>query len=481
MDQKNPHENEPIVRDEKYMKMFDEWLQQKNAEQQQEAEQLDGTAAAFAESHAEAGQTMQPEEGTAPSNPSTWDGSFQTAGQPPKPPEPPKKKKGKAKRVWLLIGILVVGIAVGVLVTILCTSPSSLIPGMAPTQEQPQASQDNGQASETPNLDGETPTISDYNNPVPEIAESVSPGVVGVTASYTQQSQQPYGESSVVSSRGTGFIISTDGYIITNNHVIADGESFMVTMQDGTEHEAQLIGSDSTLDIAVLKIEAEGLTALSIGNSDNLQVGELVVAIGNPQGAGENLTGTVSVGYVSALHRELMFNNTRQEFIQTDAALNPGNSGGPLVNSDGEVIGVVTLKSLVSSVNSDGSTVDTEGIGFAIPINAAIEAATEIIETGSVSRPGIGVYCTFLDEETATQAGVVSGMYIRDFMEISPAHQAGMQAGDIITAYDGNPVETGDDLIEYIGSKEVGDQITLTVWRDGQEMEITITLADTNA
>ena len=545
MENNNP--NEPIVRDEKYMQMFDEWLRKKKEEEQVQAgesaasepgkgnepaweseeqrrleaeriaeeqrrleaeriaeEQRRLEAERIAEEQRrleaqrqtnQAGYVNSGDRQPTSGNTGGWDGNFNPPSQPPRPPKPPKKS-GTGKKVWILIGILVAGIALGVLVTLLCTSPSLFVgswnarpaqsqqdpqpsASAADQDSQPSANQNNG-TGEAPDLDGKTPTITDYTNPVPEIAENVAPGVVGVTAAGVQKAQEPNGEDTIVKSRGTGFIISTDGYIVTNNHVVEGRDSFVVTMQDGTEYEAKYIGSDSTLDIAVLKIEAEGLTALSIGDSDSVKVGELAVAIGNPQGAGQNLTGTVSVGYISAVNRELMFNNSKQKFLQTDAAMNPGNSGGPLVNAKGEVIGVVTLKSLISTVSSDGSTVATEGIGFAIPINSAIQAANEIIETGTVSKPGIGIYGAFINEEVASQNQVVSGMIISDFMEVSPAYEAGMRQGDIITEYDGNKVETGDDLIAYIKEKKVGDQITFKVWREGKEMTMKVTLENTN-
>lgn len=527
MDNHNPQE--PIVRDEKYMEMFDQWLRQQKAEErrQEELQRQQGQAGEGetyaqeagkaeppaqknwaaqrlaeeqgraetqrlaeeqrrAEAQREAERFRQTPEARRQSQPAQWDGSFYPQGQPPKPP-----KKSRAKKVWLWIGILIGGIALGVAVTLLCTAAPRWAnswaeePGPAAEQQTQKPSQASGNqgggTGQAPNLDGKAPAITDYSNPVPEIAENTAPSVVGVMAEGADQGEAA-GEMGMVKSRGTGFIISTDGYIVTNNHVVEGKNAFTVTMQDGTEHEAKYIGSDVTLDIAVLKIDADNLTALPIGDSDSVRVGELVVAIGNPQGAGQNLTGTVSVGYISAVNRELMFNNTKQKFLQTDAAMNPGNSGGPLVNSKGEVIGVVTLKSLISTVAQDGSTVTTEGIGFAIPIKSAIAAATEIIETGTVTKPGIGIYCGYVDEETAAEEKIVAGMFVSDFMTVSPAYDAGMRQGDVITEYDGNKVKTGQDLIEYIKGKKVGDTITFKVWRKGekQELEMKVTIANTN-
>ena len=290
--------------------------------------------------------------------------------------------------------------------------------------------------------------------------------------------QQGPGGQMQASSRGTGFVISSSGYIMTNYHVISGGAKFVVTDHDGTEYDAKLVGGDENLDVAVLKIEAN-LPALAIGDSESTRVGEMVVAIGDPAGAGQNLTGTVTVGYVSAVNRELLFNNMRQKFIQMDAAVNPGNSGGPLFNSKGEVIGMVTLKSLVSSVDASGSTINTEGIGFAIPINSAIDAAQQIISSGSVQRPGIGIRYSTITQQMAEANNLVPGNLVATFMGGSTAQQAGLEVGDIITRCDGQDVMEVN-MSDIVNSKKIGDSIAVTVWRDGQELEFTILIGDVN-
>ena len=223
--------------------------------------------------------------------------------------------------------------------------------------------------SELPSIGGKLPVISDTLNPVPDIVEQLEAGVVNIT---TQQVTLDDNKNPSVKdiSGGSGFVISEDGYIVTNNHVIAGGSQFIVKDSDGIEYDAGFVGCNSELDIAVLKIETKKkLTCMPIGSSGRLRLGEMAIAIGNPYGAGANLSGTVTVGYVSAINRQLVFNGTTQNFIQTDAALNMGNSGGPLLNSKGEVIGVNTLKSVVASHLPDGTAINSEGIGFAIPID----------------------------------------------------------------------------------------------------------------
>ena len=341
--------------------------------------------------------------------------------------------------------------------------------GITPTPSASQGSGPVGGGDTDASIGGTAPTITDQINPIPEIAETALKSVVGVTTMQSQGGQlQP-------SARGTGFVISSSGYIVTNYHVIKDGEQFVVTDHDGNEYAGTLIGGDKNLDIAVLKIDAE-LPAVAIGDSDATRVGEQVIAIGDPSGAGQNLTGTVTVGYVSAVNRELMFNNIRQKFIQTDAAVNPGNSGGPLFNTKGEVVGVVTLKSLVSSANSG---VSTEGIGFAIPINNAIDAAQQIISSGSVQRPGIGIRYSEVTQATAEANNLVPGNMIATFMNGSTAQQAGLQVGDIIIRCEGQDV-TKVNMSDLVNAKKVGESIEVTVWRDGQEMDFTIPIGDVN-
>lgn len=399
-------------------------------------------------------------------------------------PAQPVKKPRKGLRILALVSIIVGSILVGALLFGFVILP--MVQGVTsavqqpPTQQeepsaQPQAS---NEPAELPDFGSSAPQIQNGANPVPEIAAESADSVVGVR---TQETAYISGEEPQVTSisRGTGFVVSDEGYIVTNYHVVSSGTQIVVTLQDGTEHSAEYIGGDEQLDVAVLKVTDVQLKSLPIGNSDETQVGELVVAIGDPAGAGENLTGTVTVGYVSAVNRELLFNGQRQKFFQTDAAVNPGNSGGPLVNSKGEVIGIITLKSLISTFDSAGNAVTTEGIGFAIPINTAMETVQKIISTGgNVERPGIGVYYSEVTEEDAENWGVPQGAMVRSFMENSPAEAAGLQVYDVVTACDGKEITQLDDLSNIISEKKIGDVITLTVWRNGATKDIEVTIGN---
>ncbi|MBR4079145.1 MAG: trypsin-like peptidase domain-containing protein, partial [Christensenellaceae bacterium] len=332
-----------------------------------------------------------------------------------------------------------------------------------------------------PHIGGNAPTITDYVNPVPDIAEQLSDGVVLITTEVTTQFRDGKEQTDTISG-GTGFVISEEGFIVTNNHVIEGGSSFMVTLPNKSEYSAKLVGTDTETDLAVLKIEPkETLTVLPIGNSDKVRVGEMVIAIGNASGAGETLTGSVTVGYVSAVNREISFNGTQQAFIQTDAALNSGNSGGPLVNSKGEVVGVCTLKSLISSYTEYGESINSEGLGFAIPINKAMEKVQRIILSGSIKKPGIGLNYYQLNEEYCKEHNVPMGLLIDSFMPDSPSERAGLKVGDIIVKADGTPIEKIESISAYIGEKGIGGKVVFTVYRDGEYLDYSIDIEDVNA
>ena len=265
---------------------------------------------------------------------------------------------------------------------------------------------------------------------------------------------------------GSGFIIREDGYILTNNHVTANGSDITVTFSDGRIVDATLVGANPGYDLAVLKVDETGLPAVTLGSSSALEVGDSAIAIGSPLG----LQGTVTAGIVSALNRpvtaggegELSFINA----IQTDAAINPGNSGGPLVDGNGAVIGVNSA--IAALGGSMGGQVGIIGLGFAIPIDTAARIATEIISTGRSSTPIIGVQ---LDMQYAGPGARVAGI-----TDDGPAAAAGLREGDVITALDGTPVVDATDLIVDVRSLAPGDQVTLTVERDGAEREVSLVL-----
>ena len=306
--------------------------------------------------------------------------------------------------------------------------------------------------------------ITKTDSPVVAIAQKAGPSIVGVKVSYMSQSL--FGGVQEADEEGSGIIYSEDGYIITNYHVIESAinnssATVEVTLANSDEtYTASIIGSDSTTDLAVIKIDKTGLTKAEFGESSSLQVGELAVAIGNP--LGQELAGSVTVGYISALNRKLTTDGRTYKLIQTDAAINPGNSGGALVNSEGKIIGINTVKI--------GAT-DVEGIGFSIPSDDAIPIIKELIENKKIVRPYIGLSGINIDETTAKRSNVVQGIYVAQVYNNTPAKNAGIQKGDIIVGVDGTEITTMEEL------KKVGDTITLKINRAGKEVELKVTLA----
>ena len=290
----------------------------------------------------------------------------------------------------------------------------------------------------------------------------------GGTQEYTQKAA------------GSGVIISEDGYVLTNNHVISGADKITVYVNpgDGSEeksYEATLIGSSESNDIAVLKIDATGLNAAAFGDSDQLEVGELAVAIGNPMG---QVHGSVTAGIISAVEQELTIDDVTINAIQTDAAINPGNSGGPTFNAAGQVIGInSSIASTATSSDSAGSI----GIGFAIPSNLVKRVADEIIKDGKVKHVALGVVIksdtveadgvtrggATITKSSATGSAVVSG---------GPADKAGLKEGDTIVAFNGNAVNNNYSLLGYVRAAALGDKVTLTIVRDGKTMDVDVTL-----
>ena len=287
---------------------------------------------------------------------------------------------------------------------------------------------------------------------------------VGITTSITGTNYWGYQTQAAAS--GSGFIISADGYILTNHHVIEDANSITVTLYDGKTYEAELIGSDESNDIAVIKIDADGLTPVVLGSSEALSVGDDVVAIGNPLG---ELTFSLTRGIVSALDRTITTESATMELIQTDCAINSGNSGGALFNMYGEVIGIVNSKYSSSGMNE----ASIDNIGFAIPIDNVRGIVESLIKNGYVSKPYIGVSLTDLSEENLSY-GLPQGAAIGAVTEGAPAAEAGIQVGDIITAVNGEAIENSSDLIAKVKKCQAGDELTLSVYRKGEELEITV-------
>ena len=309
-----------------------------------------------------------------------------------------------------------------------------------------------------------------------QVADMVSPSVVVITTEQVVYSQWSwYGQSQVESGAGSGVIISSDGYILTCAHVVDGASSITVTIDD-KDYTATLVGEDTTSDVAVIKIDATGLTPATVGDSDNLKVGQSVMAVGNPLG---ELGGTVTGGMISALNRSVTIQGTSStntmSLIQMDASVSPGNSGGGLFNMSGELVGIVNAKS---------SSSDAEGLGFAIPINDAIKVAQELLENGYVTgRPYLGItYLGVEDAQTAAQLGVNAyGVYVVEVVKGGPAERAGLQSGDRIVSIDGTEIASKDDLGTLMQKHAAGDTLNITIARNGQMQTVSVTLGEKNA
>lgn len=274
-------------------------------------------------------------------------------------------------------------------------------------------------------------------------------------------------------SSGTGIIMSSDGYVITNHHVITGALVISVLTNDNQEYEAALVGSDEMSDLAVLKIDARGLQAAEFGDSSKLRVGDSVVAIGDPLGV--QLRGTMTNGIISAINRDLTVGDRTMTLIQTNAALNNGNSGGPLINCYGQVIGINTVK--MSSYYT--ATASVEGLGFAIPISVAKPIIDELIENGYVAgRPAIGISGDSLPSYYRTYYRLPDGVYVTSVNEGSDAKAKGIREGDIVTAINGEKICSIDELNTVKNQYAAGDEVTLTIYRSGTYYEVTVTLVD---
>ena len=325
-------------------------------------------------------------------------------------------------------------------------------------------------------------SLENYSDTSVYAANKVLPSIVGIKIEYTVNSTSIFGRSnsSAATASGSGIIISEDGYILTNNHVVSSSSSesnsyyqiseatkVTVTLfNDETEYEAKIVGQDEQTDLAVIKIEKSGLTKAEFADSDDVKVGEFAMAVGNPV----NMTSTVTTGIISAVNRKITDSDGKTyTCIQTDAAINSGNSGGALVNSEGKVIGINTLKLSGTGI---------EGIGFAIPINSTTDITSQLIQYSKVKRPFIGISGIDLDESTAKKYNLVVGVYVKSVEDFSSAEKGGLKAGDVITEADGKSIKSMDELNEIKNSHQIGDTIKLKINRDGSEKEITLTLGE---
>ena len=350
----------------------------------------------------------------------------------------------------------------------ICLISMSIFLGGCGSDEQSATSSSSVAASYASSEKSTAPISDARNNPIVQAAKKVGPAVVGITNKAVARDWFNR-QVEIDKGTGSGVIFRSDGYIVTNNHVIEGAKDITVALADGRTLPATLVGTDPYSDLAVIKVDATDLPTAEFGNSDDIMVGEPAIAIGNPLGL--EFQGSVTAGVISALNRTLTIGDNRLKLLQTDAAINPGNSGGALVNADGQVIGINSAKLAATGV---------EGIGFAIPINTAKPIIDELINKGHVTYPYLGV--GVLDKQTAAQAGyklnVDAGVIVMQLELGSPADQAGIRQRDLILKIDGKDTNTVADLRSIIAEHKVGDNITITISRNGQVGDVTATLAE---
>ena len=376
------------------------------------------------------------------------------------------QEKMKSSKMWILLVLLLVAVILGEFIIIRNNQ------NIAETQTQ-----------KSNNTSGLTNTVVVGPNNIADMVAKVSPAVVNIETSVVSQDssdvffndpfyRQFFGDNGTIPLQnietgiGSGLIISKDGYILTNQHVINNASSITVNIAGDGKYTARVVGQDYELDLAILKIQAKkDLAYVKLGDSSKIQAGEWVVAIGNPYG----LDHTVTAGVISAMGRPMQIEDrVYKNLIQTDAAINPGNSGGPLLNTSGEVIGINT------AVNAQA-----QGIGFAISVNTAKDVIDELIAKGKVVRPYIGVWLQSVDEKTAAQLKVSNyGVIVRDVISGGPADLAGLQAGDVIVSLNRKKINNYDELQVFLKGKKVGDQVDVEVIRNGSNKTVKLTLKE---
>ena len=331
-------------------------------------------------------------------------------------------------------------------------------------------------------------SLSNYSDTAVYAANKILPSVVGIEVQYNVNSMLSMfgnrGQSQTATATGSGIIISEDGYILTNNHIVStsssssnssssnyysvsEAEKVTVTLfNDDKTYDAKIVGTDEQTDLAVIKIEKTDLPKAEFADSDNIKVGEFAMAVGNPLG----MQSSITCGVVSAVNRKITDSDGKEfTLIQTDAAINAGNSGGALVNSQGQVIGINTLKLQGTGI---------EGMGFAIPINSTTDITSQLIQYSKVKRPYIGITGMDLSENTAKANNLVKGIYVKAIDDFSAAEKAGVKIGDVIIEADGTKISTMDELNSIKNKHSIGDEMKIKVTRDGQEKELTLTLGE---
>ena len=419
--------------------------------------------------------TSEPSQQSSNSYPYSFEQPFDAQQQPfaaqPQPSAPvpeQKKKSGKAgKIVALLLACALVGGGSGFGAAALMQKNAAAQP-QSTTQTSSDASVMLEGKRQAAALQVASVDTGKVLTPSEVYAQNVN-STVGITTSITTNY---FGYQTTSAAAGSGFILTQDGYILTNYHVVEGSNSIKVTTYDGTSYDAQLIGYDESNDIAVLKIDASDLTPVVLGDSDTLNVGDSVVAIGNPLG---ELTFSLTTGVVSALDRPVTLSTgTTMNLIQTDCAINSGNSGGALFNLYGEVIGITNAKYSSSGSSSEASI---DNIGFAIPIDQVRSIFESIITNGYIVKPYIGVTVSDVSSESQSY-GLPQGAAVRSVTENGPAAEAGLQENDIITAVNGETITGSNDLVKLVKASAAGDTLELTVYRQGQTTTLTLTVGE---
>ena len=371
-----------------------------------------------------------------------------------------REKKGKGKGIALTLAVALASFGAGSLYT-----SYSWIQDQVATSEVQNTTGTNSVGNNTIN---QTSTIKTGNGlSVAEVAHVAAASVVEITTETV--STDIFMRQYVTEGAGSGVIISNDGYIATNNHVIEGASKITVRLTTGEEYEAKLIGTDAQTDVAVVKVEAKNLQAVTYGDSDSLVVGDTAIAIGNPLG---QLGGTVTNGIISALDREIQLESQTMTLLQTNAAINPGNSGGGLFNNKGELIGLVVAKSAGS---------DVEGLGFAIPVNVVKEVVDSIINVGYVKgRPVLGVSIVDVtSRQQAYQYGVNHlGVYVVALTEGTKAEKSGLKVGDLIMAVDDTQISSSAELKKVLQQHKVGEKVKVTVSREGKLASLQVELSE---
>lgn len=424
--------------------------------------------------------------------------SYYSGGNSPQKPKKPKSHTAlKAIALILSVGI---GCAGGIqLYRFMGDSNIKLTDESEKNQEETSKAENSSNGSE------KTPSVPEPQNLpglfdiasrtdakyLPDIVDEIMPSVAGISSTFevtysNTNSISPWGwgfqsqpETREMVGTGTGIVMTEDGYIVTNAHVVytdeynaGEAKEVSVLFSDEKEYDAKIIAFDVETDLAVLKIDASGFTPATFGNSDELRVGEIVIAVGNPLGF--ELFGSVTSGIVSALNRQISINEKNMTLIQTDAAINSGNSGGPLLNSCGQVIGINSAK-----MSSSYGTASVEGLGFAIPINDAKAIIDDLISKGYVSgRPQIGVSTVDITETYSSYLGLPMGVYVRMVAEGGAAEEAGIKEGDVIIGINDEAIATADELNNIKNQFKAGDTVTLKIYRNGQDLDFSLVLQD---